>query len=408
MLVTEAHNFHGQAWECICSVAIETMRLRVRSSYWDYALFILYQKEGMKVKKALSLILAIVLCVGLCACVSNSETNAVSEPVKETVFQENTAVDIASEKTDTNRRSEQVQNIIDRLNNGGEQIPSIEEIMAIPEIAAAERANEGTETINLPDREEIRKAGYEKAIQKGSWNGTDFSGEVQQNRRIDIVIGLPGSGKSSVYTERLSQEHKSRVMDTDDFREYIPEYNGSNAAIVHKESEMIRDLVFETALDNGDNILLSTIGADAKKLEKQITAYKEEGYQVYLHLNELPNNKSLARAIGRYIGEDGTLGRYVSPLLIAGYGDKPTQTYLYLTGQGGKNDGQLDGDLQVGGGSASGDAAETGRAPQGTEGAAVPADFLAGYDWYNNDVKQGEPPRLIQTSDESASAADTQ
>ena len=356
-------------------------------------------------KKALSLILAIVLCMGLCSCGNNSETNAVSEPVAETVVQESVTVDAVPEKSDTNGRSEQVQSIIDRLNHGGDQVPSIEEIMAVPEIAEAERANEGVETINLPDREEIWEAAYQDAMQKGSWNGTDFSGEVLQNRRMDIVIGLPGSGKSSVYTERLSLEHKSRVIDTDDFREYIPEYNGSNASLVHKEASSLRDRVFETALDNGDNILLSTIGADAEKLEKQITAYKEEGYQVYLHLNELPNNKSLARAIGRYIGEDGALGRYVSPLLIAEYGDKPTQTYLYLTGQGGINDGQLDGNLQVGGGSASGDAAETGRAPQGTEGAAVPADLLAGYDWYNNDVEKGEPPRLIQTSEQSAADA---
>ena len=357
-------------------------------------------------KKALSLILTIVLCVGLCSCGIKSEKNTVTETVAETVFQETAVVDTVPAESAASGRSEQVQSIIDRLNAGGDQTPSIEEIMALPEIAEAERANDGPETIDLPDREEIRENGYQKAMQKGSWNGTDFSGEVLQNRRMDIVIGLPGSGKSSVYTERLSQEHKSRVIDTDDFREYIPEYNGSNAAIVHEEASSLRDRVFETALDNGDNILFSTIGADAEKLEKQITAYKEEGYQVYLHLNELPNNKSLARAIGRYIAEDGTLGRYVSPMLIAEYGDKPTQTYLYLTGQGGAGDGQLDGNLQEGGEPASGDAAETGRAPQGQEGAAVPADLLAGYDWYNNDVEKGQPPRLIQTSEQST--ADTQ
>ena len=358
-------------------------------------------------KKALSLVLTLVLCVGLCSCGSNSETNAVTEPVKETVSQEIANVATVPAESSASGRSEQVQSIIDRLNAGGDQTPSLEEIMALPEIAEAERANEGPETITLPNREEIWETAFEKTMQKGSWNGTDYSGEVQQNRRIDIVIGLPGSGKSSVYTERLSQEHKSRVIDTDDFREFIPEYNGSNASIVHSEASMLRDIVFEAALDNGDNILLSTIGADAEKMEKQIIAYKEEGYQVYLHLNELPNNKSMARAIGRYIGEDGTLGRYVSPLLIAEYGDKPTQTYLYLTGQGGNSDGQLVGNLQEGGGSASGDAAETGRAPEGSEGTAVPADLLAGYDWYSNDVEKGDPPRLIQTSEEMA-AADTQ
>lgn len=159
-------------------------------------------------------------------------------------------------------------------------------------------------------------------------------------------------------------------------------------------------LTNHTALDNGDNILLSTIGANAEKFLKQIKAYKDDGYQVYLHLNELPNAKSLARAIGRYISEDGKLGRYVSTKLIAGSGDKPTQTYLYLTGQGGNDHGKLDGNLRTGGRPAPGDAAQTGGAPGSTEVSAVPTDLLAGYDWYNNDVERGQPPRLIQSSEQ--------
>lgn len=80
-------------------------------------------------------------------------------------------------------------------------------------------------------------------------------------------------------------------------------------------------------------ILLSTIGADADELAGDIERYTGYGYSVYLHLNELSNSKAMARAINRYVGVDGTLGRYVSPRLISEYGDKPTQTYLYLTGQ---------------------------------------------------------------------------
>lgn len=306
----------------------------------------------------------------------------------------------ATETYNKNRRSQTVQDTIDRLNAGGDTSPNINEIMSIPEIAEAERANEDTPTIDRPNREQIRENGYQQAMQRGSWNGTDYSGEVNHDKRMDIVIGLPGSGKSSVYTERLSQEYKSRVIDTDDFREYIPEYNGSNASVVHEEASAIRDMVFDTALDNGDNILLSTIGANAKKLETQIAEFVADGYQVYLHLNELPNNKSMARAIGRYVGEDGSLGRYVSPKLIAEYGDKPTQAYLYLTDQGGNENGRLDSNLRAGGGQNVGDAAQTGRAP---ENSTDRKGLLAGYDWYNNDVARGEAPRLIQTSEQTTS-----
>lgn len=299
-----------------------------------------------------------------------------------------------------NKRSDQVSGVIDRLNRGGTDSPSIDEIMAIPEIAEAEKSNDGTETINLPDREQIRNAGYQQAMQKGSWNGTDYSGPVRQERRMDIVIGLPGSGKSSVYTERLSQQYGSRVIDTDDFREYIPEYNGSNASVVHEEASEIRDMVFEAALGKGDNVLLSTIGANANKLEGQIARYRQLGYSVYLHLNELPNSKSIARAIGRYISEDGSLGRYVSPKLIEAYGDKPTQTYLYLTGQGGTENGGLGSDLRTGRGQSSENAGQNAGTQEGSA-AGGGEGLLAGYDWYNNDVARGERPRLVQSSEQN-------
>ena len=97
-------------------------------------------------KKALVLILTIVLCVGFCSCGSNAEKAPVTEPVTEAVVQESANVETFPAQTSASGRSEQVQSIIDRLNQGGDQTPSIEEIMALPEIAAAELANEG---INL-------------------------------------------------------------------------------------------------------------------------------------------------------------------------------------------------------------------------------------------------------------------
>lgn len=214
---------------------------------------------------------------------------------------------------------------------------------------------------------------------------------------MDIVIGLPGSGKSSVYTNPLSQQHGSRVVDTDDYRGFIPEYTGTNAELVHEEASHIKGRVLASALKNGDNILLSTIGANADKLARQIAKYKSYGYSVYLHLNELSNSKAMARAINRYVSEDGTLGRYVSPRLIAEYGDKPTQTYLYLTGQGGNANGRLGENLRESGGRELGIPGET------SERVLGEAESLSGYDWYNNDVEYGERPRLVQSSENQAS-----
>lgn len=58
----------------------------------------------------------------------------------------------AAENYNENRRSQTVQDAIDRLNVGGDSSPDINEIMSIPEIAEAERANEGTPTLYLTDQ----------------------------------------------------------------------------------------------------------------------------------------------------------------------------------------------------------------------------------------------------------------
>lgn len=315
-----------------------------------------------------------------------------------------------AEQTQYNKkgRSPDVTSIINRLNEG--EVP-LDEVCAASEIAAAERENrESTPTIELPNREAIQDVAYEQAMAQGSFNGTDYSGPVRQERRIDIVLGLPGSGKSSVYTERISQENGSRVVDTDDYREYIPEYNGQNAGAVHEEASAIKKRVLTRALKNGDNIILSTIGANAQKLERDIIGYNGMGYSVHLHLNELPNHKAMARAIGRFLPEDGSQGRFVSPKVIAEYGDKPTQTYLYLTGRSDINGIRSETADPRGNSGSGGEMAQAVREGRGYDqrGRAgstgvvsrTPAGAeITSYDWYNNDVEFGQPPILVESSD---------
>ena len=315
-------------------------------------------------------------------------------------------------------RSPEVTSIINRLNEG--EVP-LDEVLEVPKIKEAIEENDSaTPTNELPDREAIQDEAYEQAMAQGSFNGTDYSGPVRQERRIDIVLGLPGSGKSSVYTERISQENGSRVVDTDDYREYIPEYNGRNAGVVHEEASLIKNRVLETALDNGDNIILSTIGANAQKLERDIINYNAAGYSVHLHLNELPNHKAMARAIGRFLPEDGSQGRFVSPKVIAEYEDKPTQTYLYLTGrsdingihtedndaggvQGAESEGRPGRGERAPGLREGRGYDQRGRAQSGGKISRSPAGAeIASYDWYNNDVEFGQPPILVESSDAKA------
>lgn len=315
------------------------------------------------------------------------------------------------------KRSAAIQDVVSRLHSG--EAVSVEEVMSLPEVELANKLSEADDTLNLPNRDAIHNAGYEKAMSLGSYNSKTgkLDGKVLRERRMDIVIGLPGSGKSSVYSNRLSEEHGERIIDTDDFREYIPEYNGMNASVVHQEASLMRDMVLDEATQRGENILLSTVGASAKSLANKIRDYTSDGYSVYLHLNELPYLESVARVLERYVSKDGRLGRIVSPDIVFGCKNAPTQTYLEITGQE-----EYYGTLELGeeipgsrgmGGSArardirakterTGAEGERGRSSGREKGENDVSDLLAGFDWYNNNVKYGEEPIVVQANRDAA------
>lgn len=300
-----------------------------------------------------------------------------------------------------NNASQQAHSVVDRLNNGEDV--SLEEIVSIPEVGVGLdfELNE-TSTIDLPNRENIRANAVEQLLSRGSFSGVDengnelFNGEIGHDKICDIVIGLPGSGKSSAYSNQLSAEHKSRIIDTDEARAYIPEYNGANSGVVHREASLIKNSVYEYAIENSENILLSVIGDNPDKLKTQIDVLASLGYVVNLHLNELPNSKSMARAIKRYISE----GRFVSPHLIYNYGNKPTETFLLLTGNLGGNYGLLEIDTNAEIGVSDEEISRRRRESMAARAGkyAETQRKVARYSWKNNDVNFGEPPRLIYDS----------
>lgn len=357
-------------------------------------------------------------------------------------------VEKTAERTNGFRRrlGKEARNAVRRMRRG-EKL-SFEELIAIPEVAAARQRElrGGAQTADLPNREAIQARAKEAALARGSYSGEDangkaqYSGPVKQGRRIDIVIGLPGSGKSSVYSDGLSAEHQARISDVDDIRPSIPEYDGTNAWQVHKESKAVADAALKVMLDRGDNIVLSILGDNPEVLRKRILDYTDEhDYDVYLHLNEVANATAVQRAVYRYLTE----GRWVDLGMIHDFGDKPTQSYLELTGQKGAGneadsrpvDGATEGgrdpagvrqadrqqgatDVPRGRGR---DGENTPRAVQ-KSGRGAPSKHraagadtgageavqqspasgdggkeavrLAGFDRYNNDVNRGEPPRL--------------
>ena len=338
-----------------------------------------------------------------------TEQAAYNEPVESKVSPEavaraeNYGVELDSTGRGRNKsgaRSAQAQSVIDRAARG-EEI-SLEELEAIPEVAMAlEEVRDGVYTNTLPNREPVLQNGVARAMERGSYNGKDengrdlFTGKVRRGRRIDIVTGVAGSGKSSVYSNRISQEQGSRIIDTDDYRDFIPEYNGRNAALVHEEASSIKDAILEQALESGENIILSTVGDNAQKLAKNILKYHALGYEVHLHLNHLPNAKSIGRVIARYVNSKGEIGRLVAPELVKKMGDGPMRAYLEITGQGGSvyDSGRREtGDAENRGGRGESGGPDGRDARQAYREAF---EALASFDAYDNDVEYGQPARFL-------------
>src|SRR5690554_4571702 len=108
-----------------------------------------------------------------------------------------------------------------------------------------------TYKITSKDRIQLREKIVKTLLNEKSYRESvsSFIGEIDNNKRLDIVIGNAGSGKSSVLCEPLSEKYNSLLIDSDKAKELLPEYkNGKGASKVHKESKMITEKIFTKAL----------------------------------------------------------------------------------------------------------------------------------------------------------------
>lgn len=256
--------------------------------------------------------------------------------------------------------SKEMMEVLERLKLG--QNVSRETIDRLKEMKEAYfNVSDSTSTHLLNNREKIQADVLQKLQNLGSAvtksNGAvSFSGDIRCDKRLDIVIGLPAAGKSSALAEPISELCNSRIIDSDEAKKLLPEYrDGWGAGVVHKESQSISKLQFNKALSKGENIVYPRVGGDCREMEKYISQAKNKGYKVYLHLNDLDQNKALGRMINRFL----ETGRFINPDLITKYGNSINDTYTAL-----KN-----------------------------------SNIIDGYSKWSNDVPLGYRPKLIECSD---------
>ena len=218
--------------------------------------------------------------------------------------------------------SEEMLDVIKRLSKGEDV--SLDEINNLPEIVTAfSNVDYSRPTIEIEGRDEIRENVLQIMDNYGSVtfddNGKEhYNGSVESKGRLDIVTGLPASGKSSVITNRISMEYKSKVIDNDECKKHLPAYNnGWGSNVVHAESKLISDAAFRLAIDGKENIVF---GSDANTIYKAyIEPAMKQGYKVYIHYVEVEKNIALGRQLERFIDT----GKFQNPAIIFNY-DNPT------------------------------------------------------------------------------------
>ena len=123
---------------------------------------------------------------------------------------------------------------------------------------------------------------------------------------MELVLGLPASGKSTRIVDPDSEEMGAFILDPDVIKEQLPEYIESHAAgadAIHFEGMMIFDESLEAFLTGdlkGTNVILPIVGTDLDELlEKYIHPFEEAGYHVKVKFCEAKPNEAAARVVMR-------------------------------------------------------------------------------------------------------------
>ena len=260
--------------------------------------------------------------------------------------------------------SPEMLDILARTERG--EVVEIDEINNTKEIKYCKTITEnGIETIYLNNRQDKQIEVIEKINSLGSATELDSDGNMQYNgyierdNRLDIVIGLPASGKSSAIVDGLSQEFQSRLIDNDMVKAGFTEEfrDGLGGRLVHQESKLLEKEIFRAAIKKGENIVFPKVGGSVSSILGYIKEAKVYDYDVYIHFVDLKREKVFNRLLNRLLDT----GRYVEPELIDKYYPLDKGNLCKVTFDTLKND----------------------------------TTFIKGYSEWNNDVNKGEKPILI-------------
>lgn len=99
------------------------------------------------------------------------------------------------------------------------------------------------------------------------------------DKKLVIMAGLPGSGKSYVRSKRYAYLD---VIDCDEIKKTLKGYDPKNPSVVHEESKVIEAQEIYKKLGNGESFVYDTTATNWAKLVKLINDARAIGYKVEL------------------------------------------------------------------------------------------------------------------------------
>ncbi len=162
------------------------------------------------------------------------------------------------------------------------------------------------------------------------------AGGFGKDKIMELVLGPPGAGKSSIISSTLKSKLKAVEIDSDRVKNLLPEYDeGLGANAVHEESKQITEAIIGLAISKGWNIVHPIIGAKPDRVLSIIEKMKRNGYTVNVRLVDIPADVSLQRIIRRFGDPDD--GRAIPPEYVMSIGDGPVKTFNTLKDNGAIN-----------------------------------------------------------------------
>jgi len=126
-----------------------------------------------------------------------------------------------------------------------------------------------------------------------------------------LVLGPPGAGKgwwqeqveSGEYGDDLGGREFTHV-NSDETKEPIPEYTGTNASEVHEEaSKMAKENLVDKTVNRNQNMILDKVATTPDSTIRTMEKMQEKGYDMRATFIDVPEEKAAHNAVSRFFQE---------------------------------------------------------------------------------------------------------